>query len=608
MLNQLLSQFNKNFTIINVEACAKQASFCITYALYEFMIKQLQIALVPALIIGLLLNMVTVQAQEITEQSSYLAQIKLPKMIGSGNPKNKILIAIVDDGIRTSHKDINKYIWNNPLENPENGMDDDGNGYVNDINGWDLADNNNSVIPPLNTRFDFYHGTHLAGIITRITESIYGDNAPKYIKIIPVKSIKNEANTPYIKYGYQGIEYAINAGADIILTAWGVGHVSDHESKILKQAKDKGILVVAAAGNLSTNSKQYPAAEASVLSVAALDIDNKKIKPSNFGAYVDISAPGEDIYSASFSTDSGYEKHTGTSQSSAIITAVAAIVKLQNPAYSWEQVKACIKNSADQIDAINPRFSNKLGAGAVNLAKAIACDSLKNNNENNKRLINPQGYLNLTSNINISGDQQSRTWSIKPNGRFKGIRFRKVSLSSDTGDAVISVHKGLTADSPAFLQYSLASMPDSFYIPGATASVRLKANSPLEGLVEYKVEPIDFTTLYCSDTKFLKKEGVLEDGSGADDYSYNSSCKWLITAPQGKVIRFNFAELNTEAKIDKLYFFNGEKTNGKIMALISGSKLPPEIVSWGNKVLIWFVSDGKNQGQGWKFNYSFEDL
>jgi serine protease len=571
------------------------------------MFKLIRFVLVFVISISCYAFISVVSAQNINQDFPFISQIKIEKKQSKLKNHPKMVIAIVDDGVRITHQDIEKYIWQNPLENSENGMDDDGNGKINDINGWDVADNNNSITPPENTHFDFYHGTHLAGIITRISESVYAKKASEYIKIMSVKSIKDEAQTTYIKHGYQGIEYAVNSGADIILTAWSVGHISEQERRIIKLAEDKGILIVAAAGNLSTNSKQYPAAETSVFSVAALNANKSKLKQSNFGTYIDISAPGSDINSASFSADNKYEIHSGTSQAAAIITAVSAIVKLQNPSYSWEKVKACIKNSADEIDTITPRFSSKLGAGAVNLAKSIDCDSMKQQPEIKQSLTKPQGYLNLLANKDNSTAEYTKTWSINPNGRFQGIRFRKASLSGDISDAVISVHKGLSSDAPAFLRYSLAELPDSFYIPGTTATVRLSAKSALDGLIEYKVEPIDFSKLYCKDIKYLKREGLIEDGSVDEDYSYHSSCKWLITAPVGKVIRFKFTELDIESKIDKIYFFNGEGTHEKILAVLSGSKIPPEFTTWGNKVLVWFVTDGKNQGKGWKANYSFQD-
>ena len=126
--------------------------------------------------------------------------------------------------------------------------------------------------------------------------------------------------------------------------------------------------------------------------------------------------------------------------------------------------------------------------------------------------------------------------------------------------------------------------------------------------MEYAVEAIDFRNLYCRGIKRLNREGTLEDGSGPENYSMETSCKWLITAPKGKVIRIKFTDFDTEPLTDWVYFFNGtgtQKTN--IMAGFSGPKIPPELTTWSNQVLIWFVTDGKNQGKGWKAEFHFQD-
>ncbi len=126
--------------------------------------------------------------------------------------------------------------------------------------------------------------------------------------------------------------------------------------------------------------------------------------------------------------------------------------------------------------------------------------------------------------------------------------------------------------------------------------------------MEYRAEPINFSCLYCRDTVHLDAEGTFEDGSGPNDYSFNSDCKWLITAPEGKVIHIKFTEFQTEARTDLLYFFNGAGTHEKIMAIYSGPEIPPEMTTWTNQVLVWFVTDGKNQEKGWKAQYRFKDF
>ena len=116
-------------------------------------------------------------------------------------------------------------------------------------------------------------------------------------------------------------------------------------------------MIFASAGNFPQGREQYPAAEASVLAVTALNQGDNKTEKSNYGLFVDLAAPGTNIISTGAKSDTHYETKEGTSQAAAIVAAAAAIVKLQHPAYSWQEVTACLKQSADLIDAINPRFT-----------------------------------------------------------------------------------------------------------------------------------------------------------------------------------------------------------------------------------------------------------
>ena len=159
--------------------------------------------------------------------------------------------------------------------------------------------------------------------------------------------------------------------------------------------------------------------------------------------------------------------------------------------------------------------------------------------------------------------------------------------------------------------FPLVCPPESVFVPRTVAYVVLEvdtADPEFGGLVEYEVETIDFRKLHCRGTKKLNKEGTLEDGSGTNNYSMESDCKWLITAPAGKVIHIKFVEFDTESKTDWIYFFNGVGTQKQnIMAGFSGSKIPPELTTWSNQVLVWFVTDGENQRKGWKAEYHFQD-
>jgi hypothetical protein len=544
-------------------------------------------------------------ALETNKENWFLRNIQVPKDLTPGNTKEQIVIAVVDDGFRTSHRDLAGFIWQNPKEVPDNNIDDDGNGYVDDINGWDAADHNNSVTPPPDRLADFYHGTHLAGIIAQIAQTAYGDDAAEFVRIMPVKGLADRAEKTYIKAGFKGIQYAIAAGADIVLCAWGVAFISPEETKVLNLAEEKGILIMASAGNFPEGKEQYPAAHNSVLAVAAVDREDRKISKSNFGSFVDLSAPGIDIQSSSVLSDTGYEGREGTSFATAMAAAAAAIVKLQHPSYSTTQIKACLKNSAKAIDSVNPDYSAKLGAGRLDITEAIAARIFTTATGEKNSLVSPQGYLNYNS--PRSGPGQT-TWDIRPSGRFKGLWFKPASVPAKESKGTFNFYTFTTKEPKLVATHTLADLPAKIFIPGTVARVMFEPDVIKEDsdwLLEYRAESIDFSKLFCSGTENLSSEGTIDDGSKAESYSNNTDCKWLITAPEGKVIHIEFTEFDTEAKRDKIYFFNGTGTHEKIMAIFSGPDIPPELTTWSNRVLVWFVTDGMTQGKGWKARYSF---
>ena len=365
------------------------------------------------------------------------------------------------------------------------------------------------------------------------------------------------------------------------------------------------MMVVSSAGNFPEEREQYPAAHDSVFAVTALGQDDKKIHNSNYGAFVDLSAPGIHIQSTSVFSDTGYEEGESTSVATPMVAAAAALVWQQNPSYSLDEVTACLKSSADTIDIEDQQYSAKLGAGKLNIEAAIECGLFNVKPRLTNQLLNPQGYLYLNN-----SQKKPVSWYINPEGVFKGLRFKPLFIKGDAAEGLIKFYSDDSSDSNLHSSYPLNDLPREIYIPGMTACVVIEpkdADKKIDLLMEYMAEPINFSKLYCRDTVYLDEEGEFEDGSGPDNYSPKSACKWLITAPESKVVHIKFTEFDTEAKIDKIYFFDGAGTHEQIMACFTGPDIPPELTTWRNQVLVWFVTDGQNQGMGWKAEYRFLD-
>ena len=542
--------------------------------------------------------------QDIVDDGWYLEAIQTPEKLVPKHSGDPIVIAIVDDGMRITHQDIRDFIWENPKEQAGNRVDDDGNGFVDDAQGWDVSDGDSDVVPP-EDRSDFYHGTHIAGIVSRMARTAYGDTASRFIRIMPVKSSADDAPNTYILDGYKGIEYAIQAGADIIIASWGVAQITPEESRILQQAADAGILVVASGGNFPEEREQYPAAHPTVFAVGSVERDDTKTVHSNYGQFIALSAPGTGIRSAGIFSDDDYETRDGTSFSVAMVATTAAFIKLQHPSFSPGEIEACLKSASVPIEVTNRDYSAKLGAGKLNAEAAVACDLLVGETKEDNRLTHPQGFLRAKGKRGVTIN-----WAIAPDGEFKGIRFTPVFNREKTPRGRIEFRADASPDAEVLANHSLDAFPASIYVPGTTAYVTFimkKKRQRFDWLLEYETDTIDFSKLYCRGTKEITVEGTITDGSGSAPYSAHSDCKWLITAPEGKVIRIEFDEMDTEANTDLVYFFNGLGTHEKIMAIFSGNDIPPELTTWGNQALVWFVTDGRNEGRGWQANIRFQE-
>jgi len=540
------------------------------------------------------------------DRAWYLDSIQVPENIVPPSVEKPIVIAIVDDGVRVSHEDIKALVWKNPREIAANRIDDDGNGFVDDVSGWDVSDQNNQAVPPIGRLSEYYHGTHLAGIVSRMATEAYGENAASLIRILPVKTLSDEAATAHLVDGFKGIEYAMKAGADIIVCAWVVAQISPGQSELLRKAQEMGILIVASAGNFPENRPQYPAAHPQVLAVTALDDNDQKIPQANYGSFVDIAAPGKAIYSAGSRTDMDYQSRDGTSQATAMIATAAAMVKLKHPSYSREKIIICLKQSSQLIPVGHPQLTARLGAGKLNVVNAINCDFFDEKKETDRRLKSTQGYLNLST----AQAHGSSTWDIKPASRFKGFKFTSSIRKGAAGDSILSFYNSTAANADPIVRYPLKQLPEEIYIAGTTARVVFEHKNQAKDfnwILAYRAEPIDFSAFYCDGTVRVDTEGTIEDGSSNKDYSFNSDCKWLITAPEGKVVDLKFVEFDTEAKTDWLYSFNGAGTHEDIIAMFSGPDIPPPLRSWNNQLLLWFVSNGDIQRRGWKAELRFID-
>lgn len=289
-----------------------------------------------------------------------------------------ITCAVVDNAVDRSHPDLAANIWTNPAEIAGNGIDDDVNGYVDDVNGWDAADNDNNPIPSNN---GMSHGTHCAGIAGGVTNNGVGMASIGWnIKIIPVKCTTNGGSTTSVGNGYGGIIYAAKVNAKVISCSWGgVSAGSSAEQAVIDYAWNRGCIVMCAAGNDGGTANEtvlhYPAAYNNVFCVASVATSNVKSGFSCRGSWVDICAPGENIYSTYPANT--YNSISGTSMATPLVAGLASLMLSKTPYMTQNDVLNCIKTTAANIYTIaaNSTYSTglQLGAGRIEAFAAMNC-------------------------------------------------------------------------------------------------------------------------------------------------------------------------------------------------------------------------------------------
>lgn len=266
---------------------------------------------------------------------------------------NSVLIAVIDTGVRYTHRDLAANIWTNPGEIPGNGIDDDNNGYVDDVHGI------NAITGSGDPFDDQGHGTHVSGTIGAAAnngEPLVG--VAWKVSIMGLKFLSSEGSG-FTADAVRCLQYAVKMKAKVSNNSWGGGPPEQSLADALAAARTAGHLFVAAAGNESNNNDVDPAYPASygldnMISVAAIDRKGLLASFSNFGRRsVHIGAPGVDIFSSFQGSDTDYAVESGTSMASPHVTGVAALVLASHPTAKLFEVRERILNSAVPLRSLS---------------------------------------------------------------------------------------------------------------------------------------------------------------------------------------------------------------------------------------------------------------
>ena len=275
-----------------------------------------------------------------------------------------IVVAVIDTGVDPSHKDLNRNIWQDPAKKEL-------------VYGWNFVSNRP------NPNDDHGHGTHVAGIIGAVSDPKTGVSGVAHSVSIMAVKYYSDSNSGAVNLSntVKAINYAVDHGARIINYSGGGPEFSEDEYLAIKRAEAHGVLFVAAAGNEHQNTDvaenyYYPSAYRlpNMISVAATDIHNNLLPSSNWGkTKVDVAAPGENIYSTLPGGRYGYM--TGTSQATAFVSGMAALLLSKDPSLKPQQLKQIIMASVDRL----PQLAEKLVTGGrVNAYTALLSLSNKN--------------------------------------------------------------------------------------------------------------------------------------------------------------------------------------------------------------------------------------
>ncbi|MEM9534469.1 MAG: S8 family serine peptidase [Cyanobacteria bacterium P01_E01_bin.45] len=275
--------------------------------------------------------------------SNSLNAINVADVWQAGITGNGQTIAVLDTGVDIRHRDLAANIWTNSGEVAGDGIDNDGNGYVDDVNGYDFTDSDGDVSD------DNGHGTHISGIVAGLKNSSGITGIAHEAKIMPVK-ILDADGLGYFDDIAKGIRYAVDNGADVLNLSLAVDYSESSLRNAISYAYDKGAVVVSAAGNYGGDRPLFPAryADRYGLAVGTVDSNNQYQSYSNKAGSSRLDyvvAPGQSIVSTA--PGGGTAIRSGTSQSTAQVAGVAALIRSANPNLSAKQVEDLIARTAN---------------------------------------------------------------------------------------------------------------------------------------------------------------------------------------------------------------------------------------------------------------------
>jgi subtilisin family serine protease len=407
---------------------------------------------------------------------------------------------VLDTGINYTHPDLAANIWTNPGEIPGNGIDDDGNGLVDDVYGYNFYDFRPDPMD------DNGHGSHLAGIIGAVGNNGIGVAGVNWrVRLMSVK-VLNSGGGGFLSDTIRGLRYAIDMGARVVNASLATDEYSQALADAVAAADEAGVLVVAAAGNTATNNDSWPRYPASlplpnVIGVAATTSADELASFSNFGpGSVLLGAPGAGIVSTVPATGnvccrdpSGYKALDGTSKAAAFVSGTAALLLAQDSTRTPAQLKRLLWTTTDRVPGLAGRVAS---GGRLNAARALSCVP----GDARLRIIAPGQAFKAY------GPKSTRI-SAELASCDAGVAGASVTASFSTGDAPVTLYDdgahgdgaagdGIYANDWTPVGAGPVSVTVTAALPGFEATAAVAGN--VRTLTSYRTEPTPYAWIETS--------------------------------------------------------------------------------------------------------------
>lgn len=399
------------------------------------------------------------------DQQWHLEKIEAPAAWDIETGGSEVIIAILDSGVDLSHEDLQDNLWVNDDEIADNGIDDDANGFIDDVNGWNFCNSSSLIADPCNQPPDNNpddqsgHGTHVAGIAAAVGNNGLGIAGVSWqATIMPVKVLDTFRRGQEAGIA-DGIAYATANGADIINLSLGQGDIHypcdaiQVMTEAIQTATAQGVLVVGAAGNENDTQVSCPAALDEVIAVGATDMDDARWVDSvslgsNQGDHLNVVAPGKDIYSSTSVGNPPYELRSGTSMAAPQAAGLAALLWSNQPDLTAQDVRSIIQGSVEDLGLAG--FDTEFGYGRINARRTFTTvTSLQTTPAQINLSLGDDTIVPVPTDIQLISDSHSVvTWTATISPTVPWLSFASASSGIVTNTTITPVSVTLAATRP----------------------------------------------------------------------------------------------------------------------------------------------------------------